>query len=127
MNALKKVEYIFDVYSSEKQKDVFIDNDNSNSVYGSIILALALDSENYTTCNINKVIQMLLLSKLNRENLMLMDKNNHIKELLEEYDKNETIDSTFANFCSTLESNIRDFYIKESNPNSIKMILAKTR
>lgn len=118
---------IFDVYSSEKQKDVFIDNDNSNSVYGSIILALALDSENYTTCNINKVIQMLLLSKLNRENLMLIDKNNHIKELLEEYDKNETIDSTFANFCSTLESNIRDLDIKESNPNSIKMILAKTR
>ena len=70
---------------------------------------------------------MLLLSKLNRENLMLIDKNNHIKELLEEYDKNETIDSTFENFCSTLESNIRDFYIKESNPNSIKMILAKTR
>lgn len=70
---------------------------------------------------------MLLLSKLNRENLMLIDKNNNIKELLEEYNKNETIDSTFANFCSTLESNIRDLDIKESNPNSIKMILAKTR
>ena len=40
----------------KSKKDVFIDNDNSNLVYGSIILALALDSENYTTCNINKVI-----------------------------------------------------------------------
>lgn len=118
---------IFDIYSFEKQKNIVKDNSNADSIYGSIILALALDSEGYSPSNIDRVIEMLLLSKLDRENLLCIDKNSHIKSILEEYDNNKTKDSNFANYCSNLESNIHNYSIENSNLDLVKLVLTKSK
>ena len=90
-------------------------------IYGTCILAIALDSEFKTDLDLEKVIMMLVLHELGevligditpfdnipREQKIDLQKNEVYYDLLKEFDQKKTKEAVFAYHCDKIEADIQ--------------------
>lgn len=110
-------------------------------VYGTCILAIAMDSEYDFNIDINKVIKMLVIHEIGEviigditpfENVSIEEKNKieheavmkilsplskceEYYDLMIEFDKHETKESIFAYYCDKMEADIQSKYYQDNN------------
>lgn len=101
-----KSQNVLDFYYRMNQKKYEIVDDSNErpvsyaeKVFRECVLALGVESQYNTDCNVGKIIKLLLSKSIGRDNIKLLTKADKYNRLVDAYNSQSCVDAWEASFC----------------------------